>query len=110
VPDVADIVTQTPNGTLTLRGFLEIAPVEGFLVAHHGRIAYESYPRMRSVDKHIWWSVSKTLASALVAILEDRGMADTQRPIDLNPRLVAAGYFTALGTSRVRPLTLVPTN
>jgi CubicO group peptidase (beta-lactamase class C family) len=93
VPDVADTVTQTPLGTLTLRRFLEVAPVDGFLVAHHGRIAYESYPRMRSVDKHIWWSVSKTLASALVAILEDRGMVDARQAIDRYlPELSASGW------------------
>jgi CubicO group peptidase (beta-lactamase class C family) len=83
IPEIEGRTARTTGGTLSLRAFQETAPVDGFIVAHQGRIVYESYPRMRAIDSHLWWSVSKTPTSALIAILEDREMVQVERPIDL---------------------------
>ncbi|MGH2344347.1 MAG: serine hydrolase domain-containing protein [Chloroflexota bacterium] len=93
IPEIADTPARTPNGTLTLRAFQELAPVDGFIVAHRGRVVYESYPGMRSADNHLWWSVSKTLAGALIAGLEERGMVDPKQAIDAYlPELRSSGW------------------
>lgn len=93
VPDVAAVETDTPLGRMTLRRFLQAAPVDGFLVVHQGRIAFEAFPRMRRTDKHLWWSISKTLASTLVALLNERGLVDVDQPIDAYlPELKRSGW------------------
>lgn len=79
---LADVAATTPLGRLPLHAFLQRAPVDGFIVLHQGHVAYEAYPRMRPSDKHLWWSVSKTLASLLIANLQDRGAVDVRQPID----------------------------
>ncbi len=92
-PEVSDVEATTPLGRLPLQAFLERAPVDGLIVLHQGHVAYETYPRMRPSDKHLWWSVSKTFASALIAILQGRGMVDLQRPIDAYlPELEGCGW------------------
>ncbi len=65
----------------------EEAPIFVTLSARHeerfgGRIVFEAYPRMLPTDRHIWFSVSKTMVSTAIAILEDRGRIDVSRPID----------------------------
>ncbi len=93
MPEIEETTARALGGTRTLRAFQESAPVDGFIVAHQGRIVYESYPRMRAIDSHLWWSVSKTPASALIAILEDRDMVHADRPIDTYmPELRGSGW------------------
>lgn len=93
IPDVAAVETDTPLGHVTLRRFLQMAPIDGFLVVHNGRIAFEAYPRMRSTDKHQWWSITKTLASTLVALLDERGLVEVDQPIDSYlPELTRSGW------------------
>ena len=41
----------------------------GCIVILDGKIVYERYPRMRPRDKHIWWSVSKSVAGTIVGML-----------------------------------------
>jgi hypothetical protein len=47
-----------------------------------GKIVYEKYPRMRPRDKHIWWSVSKSVAGTIVGLLEEQGKVDVSKPIE----------------------------
>ena len=59
----------------------------------NGKIVYEKYPRMRPVDKHIWWSVSKSVAGTIVGLLEEQGKVDVTRPIETYiPRLAETGW------------------
>ena len=47
-----------------------------------GKIVYEEYPRMRPHDKHIWWSVSKSIVGTIVGLLEEQGLVDVSKPIE----------------------------
>lgn len=92
-PQIAEVAATTPLGRLPLHAFLQQAPVDGFIVLHQGHVAYEVYPRMRPSDKHLWWSVSKTLASLLITILRERGAVDVRQPIDTYlPELRGSGW------------------
>jgi CubicO group peptidase (beta-lactamase class C family) len=63
------------------------------VVVQRGAIVYERYPRMRSFDKHIWWSVTKTLVATLVAVLEERGLVDVSAPVETYlPEVVGSGW------------------
>ena len=44
--DVANFVTKTDRGEMTLDDYVNDSTVNGALVLHHGRIVYESYPQM----------------------------------------------------------------
>jgi len=50
-------------------------------VVHHGKILYEAYKRMRPEDTHIWWSSGKVIGATMLAILEEEGKVDTQKPV-----------------------------
>src|SRR5688572_2154893 len=56
-------------------------PFDGLIVVHRGRIVYERYPRMRPVDRHLLFSITKAFVGMAVAILEDRGQVRLDRPI-----------------------------
>ena len=91
--EVADFVTRTDRGEMTLDNYVNDSTVNGALVLHHGRVAYESYPQMFPEDKHNYMSVSKGFASTLVAILEDRELVDVTKPIDSYlPKLTGSGW------------------
>jgi CubicO group peptidase (beta-lactamase class C family) len=93
IPEIAAVTARTRDGVFTLGAFVASAPIDGLIVMHQGRIVYESYPRMGADDHHIWWSVTKTLASALVAKLVDDGIVDTEQPIDAYlPELRSSGW------------------
>lgn len=57
------------------------SPVQGLLVVNNGEIAYEQYPGMRKTDRHVWMSNAKVFAGLLIAMLEDEGLIDIQKPI-----------------------------
>jgi CubicO group peptidase (beta-lactamase class C family) len=92
LPDAGDAAKQraanlplsTRLGELTLDAYVNHpdSAVDSALVVQAGRVLYEAYPRMRPVDKHILWSVTKAYVGMLVAILEDRGQVDVSKPID----------------------------
>lgn len=67
------------------------ALLDGVVVLHRGRIAFEAYPHMEPWQRHFAWSVSKVLASTALAVLDERGQADMQAPI--------ARYLPALAES-----------
>jgi CubicO group peptidase (beta-lactamase class C family) len=91
--DVAAAVTDTREGRLPLAAYVRKANVNGVIVLHRGAVVFESYPRMRPHDTHLLMSVSKVLASTLIAVLEDRGLIDTKRTVDSYlPELGRAGW------------------
>ena len=79
---IGDVTVSVKAGETTLANYVENSAVDGALVVHDGRIVFEAYPRMLPTDRHIWFSVSKTMVSTAIAILEDRGRIDVSRPID----------------------------
>ncbi len=91
--EIAKFVTTTERGDMPLDQYVRNSTVNGALVLHRGKIVYESYPRMRPQDKHLYMSVSKPFAATLVAILEDRELIDVTRPIDSYlPKLAGSGW------------------
>ena len=80
--DVANFITRTKLGELSLQDYIKRSTVDGVIILHKGRIVFEDYPRMFPSDKHIYMSVSKTFVSTLIAILEDRAQIDVTKPID----------------------------
>ena len=75
---------KTKLGELTLDELIEHphSRVQGFIVVHKGKIAYEAYPGMRQTDNHIWMSTAKTIAGLLVGLLEEEGKIDVNKPVD----------------------------
>lgn len=78
---VKSFLVDSKLGSLSLDEYIQKAPVDGIIILHKGNVVYEEYPRMYWNDKHIWFSVSKTLVSTSIAILEDQEKIDTQAPI-----------------------------
>ncbi len=79
---VANFTVSVDAGKMTLKNYVRNSPTDGVVIVHKGRIVFEDYPRMDPNDRHIWFSVSKTFVSTAVAILEDRGQIDVEKPID----------------------------
>lgn len=90
---VADFVTRTEQGEFKLSDYVARTTVDGLVVLHAGKIVFEAYPRMSANDKHLYMSVSKPLASALVAIFEERGQIDVDKPVSTYlPELIGSGW------------------
>jgi len=87
-PEVGEFLTRTRLGEIPLDEYVRRDEVDGLLILHEGKIVFEDYPRMRPEDLHIWFSVSKTLVSTALGILQDRDLVDVRQPIDF--------YFEAL--------------
>lgn len=86
-------VTLADGRKLAFDDYVDEASLDGLIILHKGKIVYEKYPRMRSHDQHILWSVSKVYVSTLVALLEDRGQLDVEAPIERYlPELVESGW------------------
>ena len=91
--DVGAFRTTTDAGKKSLSDYVNNAAVNGAIVVHRGEIVFESYPRMRSQDKHLYMSVAKEFAATLIAILEDRGLIDVSRSVDhYLPSLADSGW------------------
>lgn len=80
--EIGNVKVLVKAGETTLADYVENSEVDGALVLHDGRTVFEAYPRMLPTDRHIWFSISKTMVSTAIAILEDRGRIDVSRPID----------------------------
>lgn len=80
--EVADFKVVVGGARTSLKDYVRGSPTDAIIVVHKGRIVFEDYSRMQPQEKHIWYSVSKTLVSTAVAILEDRGKIDANKTID----------------------------
>ncbi len=91
--DIAGCPVETRIGEMTLSEYVERGPVNGVVVVSSGEIVYESYPGMRSYDKHLLMSVSKIFVSTIIGILEDDDRLDSQLAIDhYLPELSGSGW------------------
>ena len=53
---------------------------DGFLILHHGKIAYEKYfNNMTETSNHNWFSMSKSLTGITLDILADEGLVDMRK-------------------------------
>ncbi len=79
--EIGAIKVETSLGEMTLEQWTEKA-LDSVIVVYKGEIIYEKYPRMQENDKHVWWSVSKSIAGSLVAQLESEGKVDIRKPVE----------------------------
>ncbi len=92
--DVKNFITSTDlkkGGGLSLNDYVRQVEVNGLIVIHKGKIVFEGYPRMFPTDLHVNFLITQVFVSTSIAILEDRGLIDTSKPIDY--------YFDALKES-----------
>lgn len=82
--DLAFLEIETQFGRMPLIDLLNDprSRIQGFVVEQGGSILFEHYPGMRENDNHLWFSVSKTLPSTVLAILESQGRLDVKRPLE----------------------------
>ncbi len=83
--DVKHFVTSTTlkkGGGLSLNDYVQQVEVNGLIIIHKGKIVFEGYPRMFPTDLHVNMVMTQVFVSTSVAILEDRGLIDTSKPID----------------------------
>src|SRR5437899_9325339 len=69
-----------PNQTLDQ--FVNNGAVDGCIVLHAGKIVYEKYPTIQPNDLHLIYSVTKAFVLTTLAILEDQGQVDLQKPVE----------------------------
>jgi CubicO group peptidase (beta-lactamase class C family) len=67
--------------TETVDSHLKNFPVDALIVVKGGSIVFEHYKTMRPIDKHIWFSSSKITGSTVLALLEQEGKVDVQKPV-----------------------------
>jgi CubicO group peptidase (beta-lactamase class C family) len=77
------------------------ALLDGVIVLHGGEILFEAYPHMRPRQRHYAWSVSKVVASALLATLVADKLVDMGAPIE---RYVPSLEGSAWAGTRVRDI------
>lgn len=83
--DVKNYITSTDlkkGGGLSLNDYVQQVEVNGLIIIHQGKIVFEGYPRMFPTDLHVNFLITQVFVSTAVAILEDRGLIDTSKPID----------------------------
>lgn len=66
----------------TLDQFVNNGAVDGCIVLHAGKIVYEKYPTIQPDDLHIIMSVTKAFVLTALAILEEQGKIDLEKPVD----------------------------
>ena len=89
--DVKNFIMPTDlkkGGGLSLNDYVQQVEVNGIIIIHKGNIVFEGYPRMFPTDLHINMVITQVFVSTSIAILEDRDLIDTSKPIDY--------YFDAL--------------
>jgi len=95
MPEIAGHMVDTPSGPMKFVDFLDsdLSTSMGVVVVHKGKVVFEHYARMQPYEKPIVWSVSKVLVSAVVSILEDRGLIDIDQPIETYiPEMAGSAY------------------
>ena len=83
--DVKNFITPTDlkkGGGLSLNDYVQQVEVNGLIIIHKGKIVFEGYPRMFPTDLHAHLILTQVFVSTSIAILEDRGLIDTSKPID----------------------------
>jgi len=83
-PELLDIsfnnLDGTPNPTLEeyIKGPKQ---VQAMIMAHKGKVVFETSPGMREGAPHVWMSASKTTVSLTATMLWEEGKLDVEKPI-----------------------------
>ena len=62
--------------------FVNHGTVDGVIVLHQGKIVYEQYPVMSADDFHLMFSVSKVFVTTALAVMENEGAIDLEKPVE----------------------------
>jgi CubicO group peptidase (beta-lactamase class C family) len=82
-PEIGALKLKKPDGSeQTLDQYINNGAVDGCLVVHAGKIVYEKYPTIQPDDLHIVMSVTKAFVLTALAILEDQGKIDLEKPVE----------------------------
>ena len=82
-PEIGALKLTRPDGSeQTLDQYINNGAVDGCLVVHAGKIVYEKYPTIQRDDLHIIMSVTKAFVLTALAILEDQGKIDLEKPVE----------------------------
>ncbi len=85
------------RGATTVGAFLERCDTDVFVVMKSGRIVADYHaPLHRTEDRHIVFSISKSLTAILAGMLEDEGRLDPTAPVtDYVPEMFRSAYADA---------------
>jgi CubicO group peptidase (beta-lactamase class C family) len=78
-PELLDISFNNVDGSTnpTLEEYLKgPKQVQAMMMAHKGKVVFETYPGMNPSDLHVWMSASKTTASLMLTLLWEEGKLD----------------------------------
>lgn len=80
-PAIGKVIAETSCGKLSLDDFIANleSRIQGFVVAHKGKVVYESYPGMRPTDRHLWASSAKPITGLVIEQLIDEGKIDQNK-------------------------------
>jgi CubicO group peptidase (beta-lactamase class C family) len=82
-PEIGGLVLKEDDGSSrTLDQFVNDGAFDGCIVLHAGKIVYEKYPTIQPNDLHLIYSVTKAFVLTTLAILEDQGRVDLQKPVE----------------------------
>jgi CubicO group peptidase (beta-lactamase class C family) len=82
-PEVGSLKLKKDDGSeQTLDQFVGNGAIDGCIVLHAGKVVYEKYPTIQPTDLHLVYSVSKAFVLTTLAILEDEGRVDLQKPVE----------------------------
>jgi len=82
-PEIGALKINGPNEPeQTLDRFVNNGAVDACIVLHDGKIVYEKYPTIQPTDVHIMMSVTKAVVLTALAILEDQGRIDLEKPVE----------------------------
>jgi CubicO group peptidase (beta-lactamase class C family) len=83
-PDLLNLTFNNMDGTTNppLGEYL-VGPrqVQAMMMAHKGKVVFETYPGMNPTDYHVWMSAAKTTAGLLVSMLANEGKVDLDKPV-----------------------------
>lgn len=83
-PDLLNVSFKAHDGNITppLKYWLAgPKQIQAMMMAHKGKIVFETYPGMNPSDLHTWMSTGKTTVSLLAMLLWEDGMLDLDKPV-----------------------------
>jgi CubicO group peptidase (beta-lactamase class C family) len=82
------------GGVTTVGAFLQSCDTDAFVVMKSGKVVADHHsPLHRSDDRHIIFSISKSLTAILAGILEDEGKLDPAAPVtEYVPEMALSAY------------------
>jgi len=85
------------GGPTTIGAFLQGSDTDSLVVMKSGKVVADHHsPRNRGDDRHIVFSISKSLTAILAGVLEDEGKLDPAAPVtDYVPEVARSAYADA---------------